>query len=72
MLLEDTKARQVELNEKLQQTKVGDHFKPAAPKEKPQPYSDKIFNEAAIQWLIKMDQVSCLMSTNCKVSPLTV
>ena len=58
MLPEYTKACRVELQEKLQQTEVSDHFKPAPPKEKPQPYSDKIFKDAAIQWLIETDQVS--------------
>ena len=66
MLPEDTKARRVELHEKLQQTDVPDHFKPAPPKEKPQPYSDEIFMEAAIQWLIETDQVNCILSNNCE------
>lgn len=64
MLPEDTKARRVELHEKLQQTEVNDHFKPAPPKERPQPYSDEIFMEAAIQWLIETDQVRHILSNH--------
>ena len=61
MLPEDTEARHKAVAEKLlKQTSVNEHFKPAAPVEKPQPYSDELFKEAAIEWLIETNQVCCL------------
>ena len=35
-----------------------DFFKPATPEDKPTPYSDELFKEAAIEWLIETNQVS--------------
>ncbi|KAF8816667.1 hypothetical protein BYT27DRAFT_7005996, partial [Phlegmacium glaucopus] len=35
------------------QTSVDDHFKPMMAEETPTLYSDKIFKEAAIKWLIE-------------------
>ena len=61
MLPEDTEARRKVLTENLlKQTSVDEHFKPAAPVEKPQPYSDELFKEAAIEWLIETNQVHYL------------
>lgn len=57
MLPEDTKFRKLQIKEKLQQTQVNDHFKKAQPENKPEPYSDELFKEAAIQWLVETDQV---------------
>lgn len=57
MLPEDTKSRKDEIKEKLQQTQVNDHFKKAPPENKPEPYSDELFEQAAIQWLVETDQV---------------
>jgi hypothetical protein len=58
MLPEDAKARRKEALEKLiEQTQVNDHFHPMMPDDKPTPYSDEAFKEAAIQWLIETDQV---------------
>jgi len=58
MLLDDTKARCAQvLEENLRQMNVDDHFKPAPKEEKPDPYSDELFKEAAIEWLIEMNQV---------------
>jgi hypothetical protein len=59
-----------------EQTQVNSHFGPAPPKpEKQAPYSDELFNEVAIQWLIETDQAgfsqflvsscSLLMPTAC-------
>jgi hypothetical protein len=57
MLPEDTKSRKAEIEEKLQQTQVNDHFEKVQPEKKPEPYSDELFKEAAIQWLVETDQV---------------
>ncbi|KIL63972.1 hypothetical protein M378DRAFT_78896, partial [Amanita muscaria Koide BX008] len=40
----------------LQQTSVDSHFQPVLPGMKPQPYSDKLMKEAAIEWLIRTNQ----------------
>jgi hypothetical protein len=64
MLPEDTKARKADIVAKLQQSQVNDHFPNAVPiprEERPKPYTDESFEEAAIQWLIKTDQVCSLM-----------
>jgi hypothetical protein len=59
MLPEDTKERRQALaDQTLQQSAVDDHFKPATPEDKPTPYSDELFKEAAIEWLIETNQVS--------------
>ena len=58
MLPQDTKdRRKVLADELLQQTSVDDHFKPTMAEEKPTPYSDENFKEAAIKWLIETSQV---------------
>ena len=58
MLLEDSKLRCAQvLEENLRQTNVNDHFKPAPKEEKPEPFSDELFKEAAIEWLIETNQV---------------
>ena len=57
MLPEDAKARCVEAIAKMEQTQVDDHFHQFSPEDKPTPYSDVVFKEAAIQWLIETDQV---------------
>ena len=58
MLPEDTKTcRAQTLEENLRQTNVNDHFKPAPKEEKPEPYSDDLFKQAAIEWLIETNQV---------------
>ena len=43
--------------EKLKQLQVDDHFMVIPEEEKPMPYTDEVFKEAAIQWLIETDQV---------------
>ena len=58
MLPEDTKERRAALLESLRQTNVTEHFAKAQPEEGPPPYSDDLFKEAAIQWLIETDQVT--------------
>lgn len=63
MLPDDTKARRAATLEAiLHQTQVNGHFKVAAPEDKPEPYSDQLFKDAAIQWLIETDQVSGFIS----------
>ena len=39
------------------QTLVEDHYKIQKPEDKPVPYSDERFRDAAIQWLVETDQV---------------
>ncbi|KAF8186318.1 hypothetical protein BJ912DRAFT_469614 [Pholiota molesta] len=56
MLPDDTKARRAAALDALLQTQVDGHFKVATPEDKPEPYSDELFKEAAIQWLIETDQ----------------
>jgi hypothetical protein len=62
MLPEHTKERRAAALELLlRQTEVDDHFRKAQPDDKPQPpspYTDELFKEAAIQWLVETDQVS--------------
>ncbi|KIL55713.1 hypothetical protein M378DRAFT_31805, partial [Amanita muscaria Koide BX008] len=59
MIPEDTKARR-QLEEAItsakEQTQVDDHFHRIKPEDKPTPYSDEIFKEAAIRWLVETDQ----------------
>jgi hypothetical protein len=60
MLPEDTKARKADIAAKLQQSQVNNHFPIAVPvprEERPKPYTDKNFEEAAIEWLVITDQV---------------
>ena len=57
MIPEDMKARRSEAAVKMEQTQVDDHFHPVGPEDKPMPYSDVAFKDAAIQWLIETDQV---------------
>lgn len=60
MLPDDRKAWWASALEALLQTQVDSHFKIATPEDlkKPEPYSDTLFKDAAIQWLIETDQVS--------------
>ena len=62
MLPEDSKSCKAQIKEKLEQTRVSDHFAKAQPKKKPEPYSDVLFKEAAIQWLVETDQVCLALS----------
>ena len=41
----------------LRQSAVDDHFKVARPEDKPVPYTDELFHEAVIEWLIETNQV---------------
>ncbi|KAF8882548.1 hypothetical protein BD779DRAFT_1444683, partial [Infundibulicybe gibba] len=56
MLPEDTHARKLDNDKKMQQTQVIDHFDVAEPRKIPVFYSDELFKEAAIEWLIATDQ----------------
>ena len=58
MLPSDAKERKAAEHVTLQQTQVNDHFAKALPDDKPPPYTDELFKEAAIEWLIQTDQVS--------------
>lgn len=65
MLPEDSKARRAQvLEENLQQTNVNDHFKPAPKEEKLEPFSDELFKQAAIAWLIETNQVRARSNFN--------
>jgi len=66
MLPEDSKARRDAAAEKLKQSQVDDHFTVIPEEEKPTPYTDELFKEVAIQWLIETDQVPfyCLFETH--------
>ena len=65
MLPEDSATRKaaaleataLEATAKLQQGRVDEHFETLKPGDKPIPYSDTSFREAALQWLIQTDQV---------------
>jgi hypothetical protein len=56
MLPEDTKERREAL-QSLQQSAVDEHFKAVAPEDKLIAYSDEVFKEATIEWLIETNQV---------------
>lgn len=59
MLPEDAKAHRTKQLESIQkQTAIDDHFLVQNPDQKPKPYSDSLFEEGAIQWLVETDQVS--------------
>ncbi|KIL54591.1 hypothetical protein M378DRAFT_31215, partial [Amanita muscaria Koide BX008] len=55
MLPEDAKARRKERDSK-EQTQLENHFQRVNPGDKPAPYSDELFKEALIRWLIETDQ----------------
>jgi len=60
MLPKDTLARRqaaVDEAARVQQGRVDHHFETAKPEDKPTPYSDELFHQAAIEWLIQTDQV---------------
>ena len=58
MLPDDAQEQRAAHHLKLQQTQVNDHFPTAQPEDKPPPYTDELFKEATIEWLIQTDQVS--------------
>jgi hypothetical protein len=71
MLPEDAKARRQEALEKaMEQTQVDDHFKILKPEDKPIPYSDNLFKDASIQWLVETDQVAFTFS--CETSTFSI
>ena len=60
MLPEDSAARKLgeaSAASKLQQGRVDQHFETVKPEDRPVPYSDATFRDAAIQWLVQTDQV---------------
>jgi len=73
MLPEDAKkhcASKVE--ETLRQSQVNEHFKVAKPEDKPKAYTDEIFKEAAIWWLIKTNQVCTPISESTGIPTIHV
>jgi hypothetical protein len=68
MLPSDAKERKAADHVTILQTQVNKHFSKAQPEDKPLPYTDNLFKEAAIEWLIQTDQVSfCFENTNIVV-----
>ena len=66
MLPQDAKNRQKShADQLLQQTSVDKHFKPATAEDKPTPYSDEIFKEVAIKWLIETNWIRNKMWSLC-------
>jgi hypothetical protein len=60
MLPNDTKARKKALDEqRLKQTGINEHFRTVTVEEKPIQYTDEVWMEAALEWLIETGQVSC-------------
>ena len=58
MLPDDAKEQKAAEHVTLQQTQVDDHFAKAQPEDKLPLYTDELFKEVAIKWLIQTDQVS--------------
>jgi hypothetical protein len=65
MLPEDSANSKVAALEAAQQGRVDEHFEIIKPSDKPIPYSDSIFRDVAIQWLIQTDQVCSLFLMLC-------
>ena len=62
MLPKDIKKHpMVMIEETLCQSQGHEHFDKAKPEDKPKVYTNEIFKEAAIQWLIEMNQVSTVV-----------
>jgi hypothetical protein len=69
MLPKDAKERRRETDEKaMEQTQVGDHFAIMKPEDKPELYSDEVFKDATIRWLVETDQVSNHLSSSLCLS----
>lgn len=57
MLPDDTKNRRQATTKDTQQ-RLDSHLKEKPPQERVVPYTDDLFREAAIEWLVSTDQVS--------------
>lgn len=57
MLKNDVEARKKQVQASAEQSFIDDHAVPIVPKERAVPYSDELFEQAAIEWLIETDQV---------------
>ena len=57
MLPCDLKVRRAAQQELRSQTLVKDFYEVQKPEEKPIPYSNELFKEDAVQWLVETDQV---------------
>lgn len=64
MIPEDASARRQEADTK-EQSQVDDHFVRINPEDRPVPFSDALFKDAAIQWLIETDQVGHMFDSLC-------
>jgi hypothetical protein len=66
MLPEDAKARRQEAVANVQkQSQINDHFVHVDLEDRPVPFSDGLFKDAAVQWLIETDQVGNILSSSC-------
>lgn len=60
MLREDIVAREAierDAEKKRAQSGINDHFSTMKPEDKPVQYTDEVFKDTAIQWLIETNQV---------------
>ena len=67
MLPDDAKEQKAAKHVTPQQTQVDDHFTKAWPEDKPPLYTEELFKEAAIKWLIQTDQVSFKYQIQCSL-----
>jgi hypothetical protein len=66
MIPEDAKARrQASVLDVKEQFQVVDHFVRIKPEDRPVPFSDGLFKNAAIRWLIETDQVGHIFYSSC-------
>ena len=63
-LPDDTKTHLKKVAEENVPQSLDKHLNAASPEEKPELYSDELFERAAIQWLIETNQVHCFTSNN--------
>lgn len=71
MLPKDTKRRKLDAAADSQ-ARLDTHLREPQPKERIIPYSDAIFREAAIEWLIETDQVCCFFFKILAIGHLSV
>jgi hypothetical protein len=64
MIPEDARARRQDAIANVkEQSQVDDHFAHVNHEDRPAPFSDELFKDAAIQWLIETDQVGRVISS---------
>jgi hypothetical protein len=66
MIPEDAKARRQEaILDVKEQSQVDNHFMRIKPEDRLVPFSDKLFKDAAMRWLIETDQVGHIFYSSC-------